>query len=107
MRLNGASADEAEVVNMFYFYVLKFKKGGKLYKGYTNNLRRRIKEHRRGDSVFTSQNGEFDLVFYEAYLNKKDAVAAEKYFKTGHGREVLEGKIKHYLGGVAPACAGR
>ncbi|KKU77096.1 MAG: GIY-YIG nuclease superfamily protein [Parcubacteria group bacterium GW2011_GWA1_48_11b] len=83
---------------MYYFYVLQFRKNRKLYKGLTNDLDRRMSEHRRGDSDFTSRNGEFDLIFYEAYLNKKDAEVAEKYFKSGHGREVLAGKLKNYLG---------
>ncbi len=82
---------------MYYFYVLRFKKSGKLYKGYTSDLKRRIKEHLCGNSVFTSQNGNFDLIFYEAFINKKDAQEAEKYFKSGHGREVLKDKLKNYL----------
>ena len=86
---------------MYYFYVLQFKQNQKLYKGFTDNLKRRIAEHRSGHSDFTSRNGEFDLIFYEAYLNKKDAQVAEKYFKSGHGREVLKEKLKHYFGGVA------
>ena len=67
----------------------------------TNDLKRRIDEHRRGDADFTSRNGEFDLIFYEAYIHKKDAETAERYFKSGHGREVLKEKLKNYFGGVA------
>ncbi len=86
---------------MYYFYVLKFHKNGKLYYGFTSDLKRRIKEHKSHNSDFTSRNGDFDLIFYEAYLNKKDAQEAEKYFKTGHGREVLKNKLKNYFGGFA------
>ena len=82
---------------MYYFYVLRFNNNGKLYYGFTEDLKRRVKEHKSGGSKFTSQNGPFDLIFYEAYLNKSDARNAEKYFKTGHGREVLRDKIKNYL----------
>ncbi|MDO8486623.1 MAG: GIY-YIG nuclease family protein [Candidatus Staskawiczbacteria bacterium] len=85
---------------MYYFYVLKLK-NGKLYKGFTNDLKRRIADHKSGQSSFTSRNGKFDLIFYEAYINKKDAQEAERYFKTGHGREVLKDKLKNTLGGVA------
>lgn len=60
-----------------------------------------MKEHKSKKSNFTSRNGKFDLVFYEAYLNKVDALEAERYFKTGHGREVLKKKLKNYLGGFA------
>lgn len=68
-----------------------------MYYGCTNNLRRRIKEHELGNSTFSSKNGAFELIFYEAYLNKKDAQDAERYFKTGHGREILKNKLKNYL----------
>jgi len=91
---------------MYYFYVLQFKNNKKLYKGLTSNLKRRIADHRSGQSSFTSRNGEFALIFYEAYLNKKDAVEAEKYFKGGHGREVLKQKLKNYLGGVTLRLVG-
>ena len=86
---------------MYYFYVLEFKVNKKLYKGVTNDLKRRLADHKSGQSSFTSRNGDFELVFYEAYANKKDAQAAERYFKTGHGREVLKEKLKNYFGGVA------
>ena len=80
---------------------MQFKQNKKLYKGYTSDLKRRVKEHRSGSSDFTSRNGEFDLLFYEAYLNENDAKEAEKYFKTGHGREVLREKLKNTLGEFA------
>ena len=85
---------------MNYFYVLRFSKNKKLYYGFTNDLKRRIKDHKSKKSDFTSRNGIFNLIFYEAYINKKDAQNAEKYFKSGHGREVLKDKSKHYFGGV-------
>ena len=86
---------------MYYFYVLEFTKNKKLYYGFTNDLKRRITEHKSKKSDFTSRNGLFKLIFYEAYINKKDAQEAEKYFKTGHGREILKDKLKNYFGRVA------
>lgn len=79
---------------MYYFYVLRFRNNHKLYYGFTNDLKGRVKEHKSGQSNFTSRNGLFDLIFYEAYVDKRDAQNAEKYFKTGHGREVLKEKLK-------------
>lgn len=86
---------------MYYFYTLRFRKNGKLYYGFTSDLKRRISQHKSKNAKFTSRNGPFDLIFYEAYLNKVDAQKAERYFKTGHGREVLREKLKNYLGSVA------
>ncbi|PJE74217.1 MAG: excinuclease ABC subunit C [Candidatus Taylorbacteria bacterium CG10_big_fil_rev_8_21_14_0_10_41_48] len=82
---------------MYYFYVLRFRKNRKLYYGFTSNLKRRIQEHQAKKSDFTSRNGLFDLIFYEAYLNDLDAREAERYFKTGHGRKILREKLKNYL----------
>ena len=85
LSLGGVSASTADApkrrsMEMYYFYVLQSRKNKKLYKGLTKDLKRRIAEHRRGDSDFTSRNGEPDLIFYEAYINKEDAKAAEEYF---------------------------
>lgn len=70
-----------------------------MYYGFTNDLKRRIADHKSRQSEFTARNGAFKLIFYEAYLNKRDAREAERYFKTGHGREVLKDKLKITLEG--------
>lgn len=83
---------------MFYVYCLESIKNGKLYIGYTEDLKRRFNEHneKRGGE-FTSKNGPWKLIFYEAHMNIKDAHAMEEFYKTGYGREVLRGKLKNYL----------
>lgn len=83
--------------SMYYCYILRFIKNGKFYCGFTSNLKKMIADHRSGNSDFTSRNGDFVLIFYEAYKSEKDAREVERYFKTGHGREVLRGKLKNYL----------
>jgi putative endonuclease len=86
---------------MYYFYVLRFDKNGKLYYGYSNDLKRRIRDHKIEKSGFVYRNGNFKLIYYETYLDRKDAQESERYFKTGHGREILRSKLKNYFGGVA------
>ncbi len=83
---------------MWYVYVLRSKKNKTLYTGYTHNLKRRFLEHnqKRG-SVYTSKLAPFDLIFYEAFVEKKDAIEGEKFFKSGYGREVLKDKLKTYF----------
>ncbi len=83
---------------MWYAYVLKSLKSGILYVGVTGDLKRRFKEHnqRRG-GYYTKRNAPFSLIFYEAFLDKQDAICAEKFFKSGYGREVLKGKLKYYF----------
>ena len=83
---------------MHYVYCLQSLKNAKLYIGSTSDLRRRVAEHnRRHGGSFTEKNGPWKLVFYEAHQNKKDASEMELFYKTGYGREVLQGKLKHYF----------
>jgi putative endonuclease len=75
---------------MYYVYILKSEKNSKLYKGFTNDLKRRIYEHNTGHSDFTRNNGPWKLIYYEAFLNKVDAISEEAFLKTGKGRERIK-----------------
>ncbi|NIP32922.1 GIY-YIG nuclease family protein [Candidatus Saccharibacteria bacterium] len=68
---------------MYYFYILKSLKDGKLYKGFTNNLRRRLDEHNAGSSKSTKSRRPFKLMYYEAFSSKEDAMRREKQMKLG------------------------
>lgn len=83
---------------MYYVYVLYSLKSKRLYIGSTDNLKRRFSEHNKGiGGKFTRDNRPFKLLFYEAFLSKKDAVKQEKFYKSGYGREVLKDKIENSL----------
>jgi putative endonuclease len=83
---------------MFYTYILKSKKNGKLYIGSTSDLKKRFKDHNKGlGGSYTSKNRPFELIYYEAYLNKSDSLRAERFYKTGHGRDLIKEKIKTFL----------
>jgi len=66
---------------MFYLYVLKSFVDNKLYIGYTNDLKRRFSEHNSGQNTSTKPRAPFELVYYEAYKEKKDAVIRERKLK--------------------------
>lgn len=66
---------------MFFVYILKSKKDGKLYLGYTNDLRKRFKEHNLGLVSSTKLRRPFHLVYYEAYTSQQDATKREHNFK--------------------------
>ena len=83
---------------MFYTYCPESLKNKRLYIGYSEDLKRRFKEHNEkkgGDH--TSKNGPWKLIFYEAHVDKKDAREMEKFYKSGYGREVMKEKLKNYL----------
>lgn len=83
---------------MWYVYVLQSVKNGRKYIGMTLDLKRRFSEHNSGiGGIYSKKNGPFKVIFYEAYLNKKDAISGERFYKSGYGREVLKDKIENYL----------
>lgn len=66
----------------FFVYILASKRGGTLYVGVTNNLARRMSEH-KGRLVpgFTRQYGVDRLVYFEAFDSILEARAREHSMK--------------------------
>ncbi len=54
---------------MFFVYALYSKTDGHFYIGYTNNLERRMLEHRSGKTISTKHRSDLGLIFYEAYIS--------------------------------------
>ena len=83
--------------SMYYVYVLRSNKNGRLYTGYTSDLQKRLTEHRQGKSQYTTHRGPYELIYYEACMNTNDAHAREKYLKTGMGKRYLKNRVKRFL----------
>jgi len=82
---------------MYYVYTIQSKKNKIVYVGYTNDLRKRLKEHNLGKVFSTKPYRPFDLIYYEAYLNKKDALGREKFLKSGWGKNYLRRTLRYYF----------
>ena len=82
---------------MFYTYVLQSKKDERFYTGATDDLRKRFKDHQDGKSIWTKSRGPFELVYYEACLERHDAFEREKYLKSGRGKRFLKARLKRFL----------
>jgi putative endonuclease len=66
----------------YYVYILASKIGGTLYIGVTNNLIRRVYEHREKlVDGFTKQYGVARLVYYEVHSDVEAAITREKQLK--------------------------
>jgi len=69
-------------VNLYYVYIMTNRKNGVLYIGVTNDLERRVYEHRykiiRG---FTSKYNCTRLVYYDSSPDVRAAIAREKQIK--------------------------
>lgn len=67
---------------MFYVYLLACRKGGTLYAGVTNDLLRRVYEHRSGAVAgFTRTYGVHRLVYFEASEDLDGARLRERQLK--------------------------
>lgn len=83
---------------MFYYvYILKSLKNGSLYIGYTTDLKKRVAEHNNGESLATKPFRPYKLIFYEAFLNERDAKNREEYLKGGYGRKTIKKMLNNYL----------
>ena len=78
---------------MCYLYVLLLKKN-KLYKGSTNDIKRRLNEHNLGKVSATKHLLPAKLIHYECYACKSDAIRREKYLKTTKGRRFLKQQLR-------------
>ena len=78
---------------MFYTYVLKSLKDDKLYIGFSENLKSRLKEHNSGLVTATKNRIPLKLVYYEACLVKEKAIKREKELKVGFGRAYLKRRL--------------
>ncbi len=66
----------------YYVYILASKRNGTLYIGMTNNLARRVWEHREGSvEGFTKKYKVDRLVYSESYDRPQDAIQREKQLK--------------------------
>jgi putative endonuclease len=66
----------------FYVYILASRRNGTLYTGVTNDLVRRVAEHRLGEVPgFTRTYGVKTLVWFEAHSDVEAAILREKRIK--------------------------
>ena len=73
-----------------WVYIMTNKRNTTLYTGVTNDLCRRVCQHRAGaGSAFTRKYNIRKLVYYEAYDGPHNAIEREKQIKGGsHARKV-------------------
>ncbi len=51
-------------MKFYYTYILKSQKDGTLYTGSTNDLRKRLKQHNAGNSVYTIQKVDAPMISF-------------------------------------------
>jgi putative endonuclease len=85
----------------YYVYILASGRNGTLYIGVTNNLIRRVWEHREGlVAGFTKKHGVGILVYYEMFDDINTAIAREtrlKKYKREWKINLIQQKNKEWL----------
>jgi putative endonuclease len=70
---------------MHFFYVLYSLKDHKLYKGYSSDIGKRFIKHINGGTPSTKHRRPLILIYVEAFYNKADALARERWAKSPSG----------------------
>jgi putative endonuclease len=72
-------------MNTYYVYILASKKNGVLYTGMTNNLTKRVFEHKNNTiKGFTQKYFVHKLVYFETTNSVENAIIREKQIKEWH-----------------------
>ncbi|MBI2673956.1 MAG: GIY-YIG nuclease family protein [Candidatus Zambryskibacteria bacterium] len=82
---------------MYCVYILQSQKDKSLYIGYTTNIGKRLAEHNSGKSQATRPFRPYELIYYEAFIDMKDAKSREEYLKSGWGRRTINKLLKNYF----------
>ena len=69
-------------MKQFYVYILANMRNGTLYTGCTDDLAKRVSEHKSGAIPgFTAKYGVDKLVWFETHATRADALARERRIK--------------------------
>lgn len=82
---------------MHFVYILQSQKDGDWYTGYTSDIKNRLDSHNAGNTKSTRSRRPFDLIYYEAYVDKMDALGRERFLKSGSGHRFIRKQLKHFF----------
>lgn len=85
---------------MHFVYVLFSLKDHKLYIGFSDDIEKRVAQHMMGKVTATKHRLPLQLIYYEAYIDKRDAKGREKFLKGGSGHKYLKKQLKHHFDNV-------
>ena len=75
----------------YFIYIMTNKNNTVLYTGVTNNIQRRVYEHKEKlVEGFTKKYNVVKLVYYEIFDNPENAIAREKQIKAGSRQKKID-----------------
>lgn len=99
---SGTGPDKLKIkINMpikfYYVYIFRSLKDRLFYVGYSEDLKTRVSDHNSGKNLSTKNRRPLELIFYEAFPNKLDALKRERYFKTTKGKTTIKQMLREFL----------
>ena len=82
---------------VYYVYILQSEIDSSLYIGFSPDLKKRIIKHNKKQVISTKDNVPWKLIYYEAYLERKDATGREIFLKSGAGWRFIKKQLKHHF----------
>ncbi len=92
-----------EGIKCWFTYVIECE-GGSFYKGYTDDLLRRYRQHCNGTGAqYTKDHKPKQLYYWEMHYSEEAALEREKYLKSGVGREWFKNEVVNKPENFEPA----
>ncbi len=83
---------------MYYFVYLIENENRNRYIGFTSNIKQRISDHNSGKGTQTTKRSQkWKLIYFEGYLDKRDALGREVFLKSGAGDRFLKKQLRNFL----------
>lgn len=81
-----------------YTYILYSKSSDKYYTGSSKDLENRLQRHNAGATKSTKRGRPWEIVYFEEYDSKSEAMKRESYIKRMKSRKYIEGLIEKFSG---------
>ena len=78
----------------YYVYIIRSDKDGSYYVGSTQDIGARLARHNQGRSNYTRNRGPWEVVYFEEYSRRADAVKREKAIKNRKRRDYIESLVR-------------
>lgn len=85
------------IINQCSTFISSKAKNRSLYIGYSADLRKRLVVHNKNQVISTKDKTPWKLIYYEAYLERKDASGRERFLKSGAGWRFIKKQLKYHF----------
>ena len=80
---------------MYHVYVLQSIADGSYYIGHTSDLKDRLRRHNEGRSRYTKSKMPWELIYYEDFATRANAMKREREIKSFKGGEAFKKLLKN------------